>query len=445
MDSLHEHVTIKTEPVDSYENTHYENVVVKEEPVVKNETLSDDEFTYSSTYNRTIIKEEVDLDADEPIEESNEEDYDYEIYEIYEFEEEDDTEIEILTSPSESGEKPLDVRYYSREELVAESLQKKKKEPKNLEKVQKILSKSKVNATLAKQDKKGLYMCNQCDFKRPKEAAIYRHEITKHTPERDENDLMTCKICGRKYAKIQKIINHLYGCNRTQLLFACRICPMTSNRRHRLIQHYNRVHKALGSEVLEQFLSKLRLNRNKLIRNGDMKYVDIEALPKHEENVSNFMWKYCQNCDKLYERGAANLLIKCEVCDTTFIFKCKLCDKIMQDRCNAYRHVKEEISIAVYKCAHCDYSSERRATLRNHISSKHPVFGSNESYKCGQCGKIRIGEQSYKYHLKVCMRRFECIYCSFSTNIRKQLRIHLLRHADYFTGPNSNKEFYNVD
>ena len=125
------------------------------------------------------------------------------------------------------------------------------------------------------EDKRENFKCSKCSFENIKESAVYRHEIRSHKPDRDENGLMDCKICGRKYSKIQRLINHLYACNRILLLFSCRLCPYTGARKRRLKIHYRRVHRAVEVSELEKIFCQLDRSKNKLIKGNKKTFWEV--------------------------------------------------------------------------------------------------------------------------------------------------------------------------
>ena len=139
--------------------------------------------------------------------------------------------------------------------------------------------------------------------------------------------------------------------------------------------------------------------------------------------------KYCAKCDKRFEKGAVNLLLECEVCNTAFTFVCRLCNRHFPNRCKAYTHIRTVCEPLTYNCNDCDFSTKHRERIKFHIYSKHftePI----KFIQCNECCET-ISTAVFKYHQKHCdkAKQFECLFCPFKTPDRSGLRLHLKLHG----------------
>ena len=197
---------------------------------------------------------------------------------------------------------------------------------------------------------------------------------------------------------------------------------------------------------------------------------------------------YCVKCDNISSLTTTSDGQICGLCKTSVIYQCKICKKQYIHIHSIYRHLKNEcINIEPqYKCSQCDYKAKQKAVLRRHVKLKHsikkctecaknfkdsftlkihqlhkcsskPMFKCyccsyksilktqlkkhmrlehNSRYTCSECGKKYVQLKSFNHHQKYDCRfelHFECDHCSYSTNLKSNLRVHIKRqHSEIF-------------
>ncbi|XP_058800993.1 uncharacterized protein LOC131669840 [Phymastichus coffea] len=121
------------------------------------------------------------------------------------------------------------------------------------------------------------------------------------------------------------------------------------------------------------------------------------VLPQETQNfVSQSVTCWCPTCDKW--TSALEKYIKCQICDTPYIYGCKWCAQ--QKR---------------------NYQLSRIHVIRHHTERIHT---------CGYCGHNFSYIQDYRHHLKYCVKEKNIICpnanCLFKTKYQRSLKHHLL-------------------
>ena len=173
---------------------------------------------------------------------------------------------------------------------------------------------------------------------------------------------------------------------------------------------------------------------------------------------------HCVKCGNIYCPTALWKKKICRVCNASVIYQCKICNKQYTNPRSAYNHLKYECinDEPQYKCSQCEYKAKRKDTLRRHEMRKHSIkncdfcfyktifklqlkqhisLEHSSSYMCSLCGKRYMYLKSFNNHQKsVCGSElyFECNHCSFSTNYKFNLKVHIKsKHSQIFLFGNS--------
>ena len=142
----------------------------------------------------------------------------------------------------------------------------------------------------------------------------------------------------------------------------------------------------------------------------------------------------CSQCDyKAKQKGNLQTHVK----KIHSIRKCTGCCEIFKHAVALRQHEQYKCSKkSMHKCNCCSYKSIFKTQLEKHIRREH-----NSRYICSLCSKKYINFKSFNNHQKNGCGfeiRYECNYCSYSTNDKPNLRRHIRnKHSEIFLFGNS--------
>lgn len=148
--------------------------------------------------------------------------------------------------------------------------------------------------------------------------------------------------------------------------------------------------------------------------------------------------------------------IRCEICQTDFdAFSClrvhyekrhpddraliSCCGQKFSSRNGAVDHIRMQHIVKYTKCSHCEQLFRTMKTLYEHMCSEH------SSFRCWNCQKGFIKQQSLTRHVKLCEltgNKFECFVCKKDTfRSYRKLRVHLTHHRNQELEKKAGKVF----
>lgn len=122
--------------------------------------------------------------------------------------------------------------------------------------------------------------------------------------------------------------------------------------------------------------------------------------------------------------------------------KCEKCGKNYSQRRYMLRHSKlcgqpkdGKRPQMLFSCAHCDYGTDYKHHLSDHINSKHVPRHLNLN-KCDKCGKkYAVRGHAFRTHVKICgrsedyvhsLKNFSCADCEYKAYFKTVLADHIL-------------------
>lgn len=148
--------------------------------------------------------------------------------------------------------------------------------------------------------------------------------------------------------------------------------------------------------------------------------------------------------------------VRCEICETDFeAFAClsmhykerhpdvpaviSCCGQKFSSRNGAVDHIRSQHIIKFTKCSHCEQLFRTMKSLQEHLCSEH------SSFRCWNCQKGFIKQQSLTRHVKLCEltgNKFECFVCKKDTfRSYQKLRVHMTHHRNLELEKKAGKMF----
>ncbi|XP_071806934.1 uncharacterized protein [Asterias amurensis] len=132
----------------------------------------------------------------------------------------------------------------------------------------------------------------------------------------------------------------------------------------------------------------------------------------------------CKNRKVLLEHMSTHSLIRSH--------KCHKCSKTYKTSTSLYRHVQKHKSIFL-ACTQCNFKTQWKSSLKNHVNTKHNGKESLEYFKCSQCEFKTKSKFYIKRHENTHSddRPFICEICGKSLKTETVLKIHMETHQDH--------------
>ena len=153
---------------------------------------------------------------------------------------------------------------------------------------------------------------------------------------------------------------------------------------------------------------------------------------------------YCVKCDKISSRTTTSNGQICGLCKTSVIYRCRICKKPYAHRQSIYKHLKYECSNVEpqFKCSQCSYKAKQKFHLQKHVQRKHSIK------KCTECGEIFKGSFALRKHqVNECVNEamLKCNRCSYKSIFKTQLEKHIRReHNSRYTCSQCGKKYIHL-
>ncbi|XP_069493387.1 zinc finger X-chromosomal protein isoform X2 [Ambystoma mexicanum] len=116
------------------------------------------------------------------------------------------------------------------------------------------------------------------------------------------------------------------------------------------------------------------------------------------------------------------------------VYPCMICGKKFKSRGFLKRHMKnhpEYLTKKKYRCTDCDYTTNKKASLHNHLESHKLTIKSEKSIECDECGKEfshagALFTHQMVHRDKAATKMNRCKFCDYETAEQGLLSRHLL-------------------
>ncbi|KAM8750156.1 zinc finger X-chromosomal protein-like [Rhynchonycteris naso] len=116
------------------------------------------------------------------------------------------------------------------------------------------------------------------------------------------------------------------------------------------------------------------------------------------------------------------------------VYPCMICGKKFKSRGFLKRHMKnhpEHLAKKKYHCTDCDYSTNKRISLHNHLENHKLTSKSEKTIECGECGKHfshagALFTHKMVHNEKGANKVHKCKFCEYETAEQGLLNRHLL-------------------
>lgn len=316
--------------------------VTCEQPVVKQETLSDDELEESIA---TIFQDDADLTN-------------YELHSEVKIEEESfigENDAHPLSQSSKAN-------IANTESLVCESCDKYFTDSKQYKKHMR-----------QHKNKKKTYACDICG-----KAYFAQCKLTDHLRLHSGERPFSCKFCDKTFVRASGLSSHSV-IHSTDQPFACEHCDKTFARQAGLIKHL-RTHT--GQKPYS-------------CSTCDRKFADSTTLRNHVRTHSGERPFLCKICDKRFSQlSALKLHLRSHSGDRPHA--CHLCDKRFSRPTDLTSHVRTHSGVRPFSCDICGVGITRKTHLQRHLKT----HTGEKSWLCETCGKGFMRKSQLRDHMK---------------------------------------------
>lgn len=296
------------------------------------------------------------------------------------------------------------------------------------------------------------FICDHCGHRTHIKHDLRTHIKLKHLP-RDTN-LFKCEKCKKSFSSKRYLLFHSNMCDGLprwlKPTYSCEHCKFETKKKHTLQKH-----------LLKHLPRDLNSNRCKKC---NFSFSSQSVLQRHSEicgksvEAKRSLYRFsCMLCNyKCRDRNNLNHHIEVNhLSRDARSKKCDKCAKIFMNRQNLLKHSRLcgqsndfRRSVMNLSCEYCDYKTDCKPTLSNHIQSKHLPRDPNVN-KCSKCDKNFSRSSYLKIHSKICgvaldlrtspqLKRFSCDHCDYKSTTKTLLSIHVkAKHLPQ--DPNANK------
>ena len=251
------------------------------------------------------------------------------------------------------------------------------------------------------------YLCSYCDFKTYKKDNLTRHLRT-HTGEKivkpDSALVFMCNYCPFKTDQKRTLNRHLVK-HSSERTFMCPLCDRSYKYKKDLKKHVMERHPEFD-------ISQLHMPEVNYLENPFVPFI-----PKPLEFQ-------CNLCDYQSDRKSKF--------DRHFLthsegkhFTCSVCGKAYRDQSSLKSHLKSHNNETEFFCSFCETLFESKENLQFHKAEFHPSERDEVSVDAeGNMIKPSLSQKVY-------YKKFQCHICSFQTDRRNKLDIHIQTHSEH--------------
>ncbi|XP_058796040.1 zinc finger Y-chromosomal protein 1-like [Phymastichus coffea] len=127
---------------------------------------------------------------------------------------------------------------------------------------------------------------------------------------------------------------------------------------------------------------------------------EVEMKRRPKPSVSQSKLVYCPTCKKSWKYVARKTPKICEKCKTAFQYQCEKCNRLYRRVDALTVHVTSQC-IQLLSCSQCDFKTEDKTSLEQHVLLAHTKPG---RYQCQRCGR---GYEALRYlqsHMSCCKK-----------------------------------------
>jgi KRAB domain-containing zinc finger protein len=281
-----------------------------------------------------------------------------------------------------------------------------------------------------------------------------------------------CKICDKKLKTKTNLIRHMQNVHRAEpdcKFFECDFCSLRLLQKHFLIRHLKLKHEGGKIEEFQcdydrkTFMLKSSLYTH--MKNCHCAASKCEICGKVVKSMKEHIRLMhpvekitvaCKICSKGFKNKKVlaghlknhNKQFECRVCNQKFgissnlkkhlkihdnpgAFQCKICYKGFNQQSHLTSHLKvhDKNRIKDLKCTKCDYVTDNKQHLKNHINTHNPH---RTEFPCPQCDYKATRLDHLKTHIRIHnpdrFKDQKCTHCNYATDQKQNLRQHTERH-----------------
>lgn len=270
-----------------------------------------------------------------------------------------------------------------------------------------------VDASKEQQIDLNFYFCRDCDYKSTEISNYERHWLLIH------DKCMCCPICPSVLNSVNSLYDHKFEAHPDYYRHKCIYCSYCSKEKATLVTHEKTIHKAMTCYYCKStFCSVVDFNDH------------IKS--SHRDKVPH-------NCDKCGYQTMSDEYLKehYSVMHTPLI--CEDCNFSTDSKMLIRNHIRESHpKKAPFACKKCLFRSLNEIGLSNHLLSCH-------INKCNLCrfkasSSLELGKHKFEFHKSEYFRF--CLSCSYQTSPEVDIALHEINVHSYRTYRCSTCFFY---
>ena len=243
--------------------------------------------------------------------------------------------------------------------------------------------------------------CNRCDF-----IAQDKNELLAHkTFHKESKDPFRCSFCQYSSTNKSHVDEHENAIHVSSKIFKCRFCPFETRYQKSLMVHMRRHtgekpfkcrhcewkgYEAGERTVHERTHTGVKPYRCKQCDYASTSASGLNAHNRKHTQIKSFQCPYCDFKTATSIRLRKHILNQhslkyCNECSFSTLsnkefrehskvhtLRCLQCQKTFGDRQKLREHQSVHTGKRKYNCEYCEYNSNKKSLLANHINKKHP-------------------------------------------------------------------------